>query len=71
MDHLSHTVIKWRSRNHKLLLSRNGDVLCPIAPLIHSRLYAVVGRSGWQFTWCVASINSTAIRYNVSYKYNP
>ena len=25
-------------------------VLCPIAPLIHSRLVAVVGRSGWQIT---------------------
>ena len=25
-----------------------GCVLCPIAPLIHSRLSAVVGRSGWQ-----------------------
>ena len=45
-------------------------MLCPIAPLIHSRLSAVVGRSGWQITGCVASINSTSIRYNVSYKCN-
>ena len=45
-------------------------MLCPIAPFIHSRLSAVVGRSGWQVTWYVASLYSTAIRYNVSYKYN-
>ena len=25
----------------------NNNVLCPIAPLIHSRLSAMVGRSGW------------------------
>ena len=33
-------------------------MLCPIAPLIYSRF----------ISWCLASINSTAIRYNVSYR---
>ena len=31
-------------------LQRAVLVLCPIAPLIHSRLPAMVGRSGWQVT---------------------
>ena len=50
MDHLSYIVINMTSRNHKRLLSRYGGLLCTIASLIHSRLSAVVGRSGWQIT---------------------
>ena len=36
-------------------------VFCLIALLIYSRLSAVVGRSGWQITWCIAFAYSVII----------
>ena len=58
---LTNMALCYRKMDHIFHFFQLYEVLCPIAPLIYSRLSAMVGRSGWQITLCIASINSTAI----------